>query len=83
MKVLLNVAYEELAEGWIACDAVRLRENEDGSFTLLIRELRDVCDEMLDRALRAYARCESDPGDPADHEAAMREALAAALEIEP
>lgn len=48
------------------------------------RETGEVVDDaMLDRALAAYVRLTVDPFEEADHVNAMREALAAALEVTP
>lgn len=42
-----------------------------------------ITDEMLARAITAYAQAAGDPHEQADHDNAMREAIAAALDIEP
>jgi hypothetical protein len=82
MKILVNVARARLSEAWVRCTAVKLEELHDGSFDLMLTEaVQRVTDEMLDRALDAFRRF-GDIDSDADFDGAMREAIAAALEVE-
>jgi hypothetical protein len=85
MKVLVNVERELLAdaERWTPCVAVRLNEQADGSFDLWINTAGMDDDNMLARAMDAYDQAAGGSMDEADHASAMREAIAAALDIEP
>lgn len=83
MKIIVNVERELLvdATSWTPCVAVRLHEEPDGSFDLWMNAAGRVDDDMLGRAVAAYAEWAGDPNEEADHLSAMREALAAALEV--